>query len=128
MDAVNLPPQDPVCVPAPLYGQIAAGPQNLTERIIEDTWALPVGDTWDLPKELVGEGPTAWLRDSACSASTPRRHPLSTHRKHQARPEPWISAQIQLPYATNPQVSMMYSPRAHNREPTQVADDRGVLR
>ena len=37
-DAVDLPPQDPASVPVPLYGQIAAGPQNLTERIIGDTW------------------------------------------------------------------------------------------
>jgi len=62
VDAVDLPLQDPVCVPVPLYGQIAAGPQNLTERIIGDTWALPVGDTWDLPKELVGEGTLFRLR------------------------------------------------------------------
>jgi repressor LexA len=55
-DAVNLSPQDPVSVPVPLYGQIAAGPQNLTERVIGDTWALPVGDTWDLPRDLVGDG------------------------------------------------------------------------
>ena len=55
-DAVDLPYQEPTSVPVPLYGQIAAGPQNLTERIIGDTWALPIGDTWDLPKELVGDG------------------------------------------------------------------------
>jgi repressor LexA len=61
-DAVDLPLQDPASVPVPLYGQIAAGPQNLTERIIGDTWALPIGDTWDLPKELVGEGTVFRLR------------------------------------------------------------------
>jgi repressor LexA len=55
-DAVDLPDQDPACVPVPLHGQIVAGPQNLTERIIGDTWALPVGDTWDLPRALVGDG------------------------------------------------------------------------
>lgn len=53
-DAVDLPSQDPASVPVPLCGQIAAGPQNLTERII--------GDTWDLPKELVGEGTLFRLR------------------------------------------------------------------
>lgn len=47
-DTVDLSPQDPVSVPVPLHGEIAAGPQNLTERII--------GDTRDLPKELVGDG------------------------------------------------------------------------
>ena len=61
-DAVNLSPQDPASVPVPLYGQIAAGPQNLTERIIGDTWTLPIGDTWDLPKELVGDGALFRLR------------------------------------------------------------------
>jgi len=61
-DAVDFPSQDPACVPVPLYGQIAAGPQNLTERIIGDTWALPIGDTWDLPKELVGDGTLFRLR------------------------------------------------------------------
>jgi repressor LexA len=61
-DAVDVSSQDPASVPVPLYGQIAAGPQNLTERIIGDTWDLPVGDTWDLPKELVGDGPLFRLR------------------------------------------------------------------
>jgi repressor LexA len=61
-DAVDLSSQDPVSVPVPLYGQIAAGPQNLTERIIGDTWALPIGDTWALPKELVGDGTLFRLR------------------------------------------------------------------
>jgi repressor LexA len=46
--AVDIAPQDPACVPVPLHGQIAAGPQNLTER--------DNGDTWELPKELVGDG------------------------------------------------------------------------
>jgi repressor LexA len=55
-DTVDPSSQDPACVPVPLCGQIAAGPQNLTERIIGDTWDLPIGDTWDLPKELVGDG------------------------------------------------------------------------
>jgi repressor LexA len=61
-DAVDLPLQDSASVPVPLVGQIAAGPQNLTERIIGDTWALPIGDTWDLPKELVGDGTVFRLR------------------------------------------------------------------
>jgi repressor LexA len=39
-----------------VHRALAAGPQNLTERIIGDTWVLPIGDTWDLPKELVGDG------------------------------------------------------------------------
>jgi repressor LexA len=61
-DAVDLPSRDPASVPVSAWGQIAAGPQNLTERIIGDTWDLPVGDTWDLPRELVGEGTLFRLR------------------------------------------------------------------
>jgi len=53
-DAVDLPPQDPATVAVPLHGEIAAGPQNLTEQII--------GDTWDLPKDLVGDGTLFRLR------------------------------------------------------------------
>src|SRR5262249_21969893 len=65
-------------------------------------------------------GSTTWPHGSPCSASTPKRHPLSTQGRRQASPLPRVSAQIQPPDATNPQVSMMYSPRAHNREPSQV--------
>jgi repressor LexA len=54
--AVDLPPQDRVSVAVPLYGQIAAGRQTLTERLIGDTWDRPIGDVWDLPPELVGDG------------------------------------------------------------------------
>jgi repressor LexA len=61
-DSADLPQQDSTSTPVPLYGQIAAGPQNLTERIIGDTWTIPIGDTWDLPRELVGEGTLFRLR------------------------------------------------------------------
>jgi repressor LexA len=60
--AADFPPQDPASVPVPLYGQVAAGPQNLTERLIGDTWDRPIGDTWDLPQELVGDGTLFRLR------------------------------------------------------------------
>jgi repressor LexA len=60
--AADLPSQDPASVPVPLYGQVAAGPQNLTERLVGDTWAVPIRDTWDLPKELVGDGTLFRLR------------------------------------------------------------------
>jgi hypothetical protein len=45
------------------------------------------------------------------------------HRKLRlmASPPPRVSTQIQPPDTTNPQVSLMYSPRAHNREPSQEA-------
>ena len=60
--ATDLPPQVRVSVPVPLHGQVAAGPQNLTERLIGDTWDRPIGDTWELPKELVGDGTLFRLR------------------------------------------------------------------
>jgi repressor LexA len=60
--AVDPPSQDSAYVPVPLYGQISAGPQNLTEHAMEDTWDLPIGDTWELPKELVGDGTLFRLR------------------------------------------------------------------
>jgi repressor LexA len=61
-DLTDPPSQGSASVPVPLYGQIAAGPQNLTERLIGDTWAVPIGDTWELPTELVGDGTLFRLR------------------------------------------------------------------
>jgi repressor LexA len=52
--AVDIPSQDPASVPVPLYGQIAASPPNLAEQ--------DIGDTWELPKELVGDGTLFRLR------------------------------------------------------------------
>lgn len=52
--AVDIPPEDPVSVPVPLYGHIAASPPNLAEQ--------DIGDTWELPKELVGDGTLFRLR------------------------------------------------------------------
>jgi repressor LexA len=52
--AVDIPPQDPASVPVPFYGQIAASPPNLAEQ--------DIGDTWELPKELVGDGTLFRLR------------------------------------------------------------------
>jgi repressor LexA len=55
-DAVDLKSQDRASVPVPLYGQIAASPPNLAEQ--------DIGDTWELPKELVGDGSLFRLRGS----------------------------------------------------------------
>ena len=44
----DLPLKGTNYVPVPLCGQIAAGPQNLAEQVM--------GDTWELPKELTGDG------------------------------------------------------------------------
>jgi repressor LexA len=96
-DAVDLSPQDPVSVPVPLYGQIAAGPQNLTERIIGDTWAVPVGDTWDLPKELVGDGTLFRLQvrgDSMINAAIADGDMVVVRRQQQAENGEIVAAMI----------------------------------
>jgi repressor LexA len=51
---VNVPPHGSAYVPVTSYGQIAAGQQNLADEVI--------GDTWELPKELVGDGTLFSLR------------------------------------------------------------------
>jgi repressor LexA len=53
-DAADIPSQDSACVPVPFYGQIAAGHQTLAEQ--------DIGDTWELPRELVGDGTLFRLR------------------------------------------------------------------
>jgi repressor LexA len=96
-DAVGLSPQDPVSVPVPLYGEIAAGPQNLTERIIGDTWALPIGDTWDLPRELVGDGALFRLRvrgDSMIDAAIADGDMVVVRRQQQAENGDIVAAMI----------------------------------
>jgi repressor LexA len=52
--AVNVPPHGSAYAPVTSYGQIAAGQQNLADEVI--------GDTWELPKELVGDGTLFSLR------------------------------------------------------------------
>ena len=52
--AVDLPSHGTDYVPVTSYGQIAAGPENLADQVI--------GDTWELPKELTGDGTLFRLR------------------------------------------------------------------
>lgn len=97
-DAVDFSSQDPASVPVPLYGQIAAGPQNLTERIIGDTWAVPVGDTWDLPRELVGDGTLFRLRvrgDSMINAAIADGDIVVVRRQSQAENGDIVAAMIE---------------------------------
>jgi repressor LexA len=97
-DAVDISSQDPASVPVPLYGQIAAGPQNLTERIIGDTWALPIGDTWALPKELVGDGTLFRLRvrgDSMINAAVADGDIVVVRRQSQADNGDIVAAMIE---------------------------------
>lgn len=97
-DAVDLPTQDPAYVPVPLHGQIAAGPQNLTERIIGDTWTVPVGDTWDLPRDLVGEGTLFRLRvrgDSMINAAIADGDTVVVRRQPHAQNGEIVAAMIE---------------------------------
>lgn len=57
--AADLPPHGADYVPVTSHGQIAAGRQNLAEEVL--------GDTWELPRELVGEGTLFRLRVSGDS-------------------------------------------------------------
>jgi repressor LexA len=57
--AADLPPHGAAYVPVTSYGQIAAGRLNLTEEV--------VGDTWELPRDLVGDGTLFRLRVSGDS-------------------------------------------------------------
>lgn len=52
--AADLPAQGAAYVPVTSYGRIAAGHKNLSEEVI--------GDTWELPRELVGDGTLFRLR------------------------------------------------------------------
>ena len=96
--AVSQSPQDPASVPVPLYGQIVAGPQNLTERIIGDTWGVPIGDTWDLPKELVGDGTLFRLQvrgDSMINAAIADGDIVVVRRQRQAENGDVVAAMIE---------------------------------
>jgi repressor LexA len=53
-DAADFTSEDAASVPVPFYGQIAAGAQTLAEQ--------DIGDTWELPRELVGDGMLFRLR------------------------------------------------------------------
>jgi repressor LexA len=53
-DATNLPPKRAGYLPVTTYGQIAAGQPNLVDQV--------AGDTWELPKELTGDGTLFRLR------------------------------------------------------------------
>jgi repressor LexA len=87
---VDIPSQDPACVPVPLHGQIAAGPQNLTERVD--------GDTWELPKELVGDGTLFRLRvhgDSMINAAIKDGDVVVVRQQPQAENGDIVAAMIE---------------------------------
>jgi repressor LexA len=96
-DAVDPSSQDPASVPVPLCGEIAAGPQNLTERIIGNTWALPIGETWALPRELVGDGTLFRLRvrgDSMINAAIADGDVVVVRQQSQAENGEIVAAMI----------------------------------
>jgi repressor LexA len=88
--AADIPSQDPACVPVPFRGQIAAGPQNLTERVD--------GDTWELPKELVGDGTLFRLRvhgDSMINAAIKDGDVVVVRQQAQAENGDIVAAMIE---------------------------------
>ena len=89
-DAADIPPQDPASIPVPLYGQIAASPPNLAEQ--------EIGDTWDLPKELVGNGTLFRLRvrgDSMINAAIADGDIVVVRQQPQAENGEIVAALIQ---------------------------------
>jgi repressor LexA len=87
--AVDLPSQGTAYVPVPSYGQIAAGPQNLAEQVI--------GDTWELPKELVGDGTLFRLRvrgDSMINAAITDGDVIVVRQQSQAENGEIVAAMI----------------------------------
>jgi repressor LexA len=108
-DTVDLPSQDSASIPVPLCGEIAAGPQNLTERIIGDTWALPIGDTWDLPKELVGDGTLFRLRvrgDSMINAAIADGDIVVVRQQSEAENGDIVAAMIESEVSAEPEATI----------------------
>jgi repressor LexA len=95
--AEDLPSEDPAYVPVALHGQIAASPQNLTERIIGEGWETPIGDTWELPKELIGDGTMFRLRvrgDSMINAAIADGDIVVVRQQHEAQNGDIVAAVI----------------------------------
>jgi repressor LexA len=86
---VDLRPEKAAYAPVTDYGQIAAGPQNLVEQ--------DIGDTWELPKELVGDGTLFRLRvrgDSMISAATTDGDVVVVRQRPQAENGEIVAAMI----------------------------------
>jgi repressor LexA len=87
--AADLPSYGTDYVPVPSHGQIAAGRQNLAEQII--------GDTWELPKELTGDGTLFRLRvrgDSMINAAIADGDVVVVRQQSQAENGEIVAAMI----------------------------------
>jgi repressor LexA len=76
-------------VPVPVCGQIAAGPQNLADQVVENTW--------ELPKELVGDGILFRLRvhgDSMINAAITDGDVVVVRQQRQAENGEIVAAMI----------------------------------
>jgi repressor LexA len=87
--AADLPSQGAAHVPVPSHGQIAAGRLNLHEEVIEDTW--------ELPRELVGDGTLFRLRvrgDSMVNAAITDGDVVVVRQQEQAENGEIVAAMI----------------------------------
>jgi repressor LexA len=88
-DAADLPSQGAAYVPVPSHGQIAAGYPSLHEEVI--------GDTWELPKDLVGGGTMFRLRvhgDSMVNAAITDGDVVVVRQQEQAENGEIVAAMI----------------------------------
>jgi repressor LexA len=87
--AADFPSQGAAYVPVPCHGRITAGPQNLAEEVI--------GDTWELPTELVGGGTLFRLRvrgDSMVNAAIADGDVVVVRQQEQAENGEIVAAMI----------------------------------
>ena len=87
--AADLPAPGADYVPVTDYGQIAAGEQNLAEQVI--------GDTWELPRELTGDGTLFRLRvrgDSMINAAIADGDVVVVRQQSQAENGEIVAAMI----------------------------------
>ena len=87
--AVDLPSHGTDYVPVTSHGQIAAGPKNLADQVI--------GDTWELPKELTGDGTLFRLRvrgDSMVNAAITDGDVVVVRQQSQAENGEIVAAMI----------------------------------
>ena len=87
--AADPPPQGADHVPVTSYGRIAAGDRNLADQVI--------GDTWELPKELTGDGTLFRLRvrgDSMINAAIADGDVVVVRQQSQAENGEIVAAMI----------------------------------
>ena len=87
--AVDLPSHGTDYVPVTSHGQIAAGPRNLADQVI--------GDTWELPRELTGDGTLFRLRvrgDSMINAAITDGDVVVVRQQSQAENGEIVAAMI----------------------------------